>query len=42
MATKKSLWVLVLMLLLVFPLTANAQLMIIGNDEKVTWDDAGK
>jgi DNA-binding beta-propeller fold protein YncE len=31
-----------LMLLLVFPLAASAQLMIIGNDEKVTWDDAGK
>jgi DNA-binding beta-propeller fold protein YncE len=30
------------MLLLVFPLAASAQLMIIGNDEKVTWDDAGK
>jgi DNA-binding beta-propeller fold protein YncE len=30
------------MLLLVFPLAAGAQLMIIGNDEKVTWDDAGK
>ena len=32
----------VLMLLLVFPLAAGAQLMIIGNDEKATWDDAGK
>ena len=32
----------VLMLLLVFPLAASGQLMIIGNDEKVTWDDAGK
>ena len=32
----------ILMLLLVFPLAANAQLMIIGNDEKATWDDAGK
>ncbi len=31
-----------LMLLLVFPLSASGQLMIIGNDEKVTWDDAGK
>ena len=31
-----------LILLLVIPLTASAQLMIIGNDEKVTWDDAGK
>ena len=31
-----------LMLVLVFPLAASAQLMIIGNDEKVTWDDAGK
>lgn len=31
-----------LMLLVVFPLGASAQLMIIGNDEKVTWDDAGK
>ncbi|MGZ3523868.1 MAG: YncE family protein [Thermodesulfobacteriota bacterium] len=31
-----------LMLLIVFPLAASAQLMIIGNDEKVTWDDAGK
>ena len=32
----------ILMLLLVFPLAASAQLMIIGNDEKATWDDAGK
>jgi DNA-binding beta-propeller fold protein YncE len=24
------------------PLAASAQLMIVGNDEKVTWDDAGK
>jgi len=31
-----------LMLFLVFPLAASAQLMVIGNDEKVTWDDAGK
>ena len=31
-----------LMLLLVFPLVAGAQLMIIGNDEKAMWDDAGK
>ena len=31
-----------LILVLVFPLAASAQLMIIGNDEKVTWDDAGK
>ncbi len=31
----------VLMLLLVFPLAASAQLMIIGNDEKVIFDDAG-
>jgi DNA-binding beta-propeller fold protein YncE len=31
-----------LMLFLVFPLTAGAQIMIIGNDEKVLWDDAGK
>ena len=31
-----------LLLFLVFPLAASAQLMIIGNDEKVTWDDAGK
>jgi DNA-binding beta-propeller fold protein YncE len=30
------------MLLLVFPVAAGAQLMIIGNDEKATWDDAGK
>jgi DNA-binding beta-propeller fold protein YncE len=30
------------MLLLVFPLAASAQLMIIGNDEKAMWDDAGK
>jgi DNA-binding beta-propeller fold protein YncE len=30
------------MLLMVFPLAAGAQLMIIGNDEKATWDDAGK
>ncbi len=39
MATKKSVWVLVLMLLLGFPLTASAQLMIIGNDEKMVFDD---
>ncbi len=32
----------ILMLLMVFPLAAGAQLMIIGNDEKATWDDAGK
>jgi DNA-binding beta-propeller fold protein YncE len=32
----------ILMLLLVFPLAARAQLMIIGNDEKATWDDNGK
>ena len=31
-----------LMLLLVFPLAASAQFMIIGNDEKVIFDDAGK
>ena len=31
-----------LMLFLVFPFAASAQLMVIGNDEKVTWDDAGK
>jgi DNA-binding beta-propeller fold protein YncE len=31
-----------LVLALAFPLAASAQLMIIGNDEKVTWDDAGK
>jgi len=31
-----------LLLFLVFPLAASAQLMIVGNDEKVTWDDAGK
>jgi DNA-binding beta-propeller fold protein YncE len=30
------------MLFLVFPLAASAQLMVIGNDEKVTWDDAGR
>jgi DNA-binding beta-propeller fold protein YncE len=30
------------MLFLVFPWAASAQLMVIGNDEKVTWDDAGK
>jgi DNA-binding beta-propeller fold protein YncE len=30
------------MLLLAFPLVAGAQLMIIGNDEKATWNDAGK
>ena len=30
-----------LMLLLVFPLAAGAQLMIIGNDEKMIFDDAG-
>ncbi len=41
MATKKSLWVVVLMLLPVFPLAASAQLMIIGNDEKMVVDDAG-
>src|SRR5712692_7432355 len=28
--------------LVLAPLSAHAQLMIIGNDEKVTWDDAGK
>ncbi len=32
----------ILLLLLALPLAANAQRMIIGNDEKVTWDDAGK
>ncbi len=32
----------IIMLILVFPLAAGAQLMIIGNDEKATWDDAGK
>ncbi|MGZ6276353.1 MAG: lactonase family protein [Syntrophales bacterium] len=32
----------IIMLLLVFPLAASAQLIIIGNDEKVIWDDAGK
>ena len=32
----------ILMLLMVFPLAAGAQLMIIGSDEKATWDDAGK
>lgn len=31
----------VLMLLPVFPLAASAQFMIIGNDEKVIFDDAG-
>jgi hypothetical protein len=31
-----------LMLVLVFPWAASAQFMIIGNDEKVTWDDTGK
>ncbi len=31
----------VLLMLLVFPLAASAQLMIIGNDEKFIWDDAG-
>jgi DNA-binding beta-propeller fold protein YncE len=30
------------MLFLVFPLAASAQLMVIGNDEKVTWDAAGR
>ena len=30
-----------LVLVLAVPVTASAQLMIIGNDEKVTWDDAG-
>ena len=30
-----------LLLVLALPLAASAQLMIIGNDEKVTWDDAG-
>ena len=30
-----------LMLFLVLPLAASAQFMIIGNDEKVMWDDAG-
>jgi DNA-binding beta-propeller fold protein YncE len=32
----------IIMLLLAFPLVAGAQLMIIGNDEKATWNDAGK
>ena len=31
-----------LVLVLAFPVAASAQFMIIGNDEKVTWDDAGK
>jgi DNA-binding beta-propeller fold protein YncE len=30
------------MVLVLWPSAAHAQLMIIGNDEKVTWDDAGK
>jgi DNA-binding beta-propeller fold protein YncE len=30
-----------LVLVLAFPVAASAQFMIIGNDEKVTWDDAG-
>ncbi len=34
--------VFVVMMLLAFPYAAAAQLMIIGNDEKVTFDDAGK
>jgi DNA-binding beta-propeller fold protein YncE len=29
-------------LLLIFPYAVQAQLMIIGNDEKIAWDDAGK
>jgi DNA-binding beta-propeller fold protein YncE len=29
-------------LLVVFPYAVQAQLMIIGNDEKIAWDDAGK
>jgi len=40
--TRVRLTIAILMLLLVFPLAASAQLMIIGNDEKATWDDAGK
>ncbi len=37
-----SLTLLSVMMLVLFPCTAYSQLMIIGNDEKVTWDDAGK
>ncbi len=40
--TLSLLLLLLLMLLLVFPLAASAQIMVIGNDEKVTWDDSGK
>src|SRR3989441_7438848 len=37
-----KLTLLLVMALALAPLSAYAQLMIIGNDEKVTWDDAGK
>ena len=37
-----SLALLSVMMLVLFPYTAYSQLMVIGNDEKVTWDDAGK
>ncbi len=40
--TRVRLTIAILMLLLVFPSAASAQLMIIGNDEKATWNDAGK
>ena len=33
---------LLVVMLAVLPCAAHAQLMIVGNDEKVTWDDAGK
>jgi len=34
--------VFVVMMLLAFPFAATAQLMVVGNDEKVTFDDVGK
>src|SRR5438034_7373870 len=37
-----KLTLLLVVALALVPLSAHAQLMIIGNDEKVTWDDAGK
>lgn len=37
-----SLTLLSVMMLVVLPYAAHSQVMVIGNDEKVTWDDAGK
>ena len=43
---RKCLWtrrmLLLVMLLGAFPQAAHAQLMVVGNDEKIIWDDAGK